>query len=193
MPYVTCPTCGERGKIPPNLVGARIKCRKCGLGFQVAAPAAKSAGVVSASAASPGGGSVPSAVAEPLQGIEVEGLDAASWAIPSETAAILKGDSGAAPVTSAAGAAPSAAEPAARAESAPAFVAAEVGASGIREYKLLTSRDKVFEGKFDLARLEEALNHYAKQGWTARSMLAPHLKNFTGAIEEVIVVMLERG
>ena len=37
MPYVTCPTCGERGKIPPNLVGARIKCRKCGLSFMVAA------------------------------------------------------------------------------------------------------------------------------------------------------------
>ena len=43
MPYVTCPTCGERGKIPPSLVGARIKCRKCGLGFQVAGPVAKSA------------------------------------------------------------------------------------------------------------------------------------------------------
>ena len=39
MPYVTCPTCGERGKIPSNLIGARIKCRKCGLSFQVSPPA----------------------------------------------------------------------------------------------------------------------------------------------------------
>jgi hypothetical protein len=191
MPYVTCPTCGERGKIPPNLVGARIKCRKCGLGFQVAAPAAKSAAVAGAAATSPGGGSVPSAVAEPLHGIEVEGLDASSWVVPTETAGILKGEAGpAAPVPAAAAAA---ADQAGRVEGAPAFVAAEPGAAGAREYKVLTSRDKIFEGKFDLARLEEALNLYAKQGWAARSMLAPHMKNFTGVLEEVIVVLLERG
>ena len=50
----------------------------------------------------------------------------------------------------------------------------------------------MFEGKFDLARLEEALNHYARQGWVARSMIIPHLKAFTGVLEEVIVVLLER-
>jgi uncharacterized protein (DUF983 family) len=38
MPYVTCPTCGERGKIPSSLIGVRIKCRKCGLSFQVTPP-----------------------------------------------------------------------------------------------------------------------------------------------------------
>src|SRR5262245_16041463 len=90
MPYVTCPTCGERGKIPPNLVGARIKCRKCGLGFTVSPPAAKGAPGASASAVSPGSGSGPTAVAEPLQGgIEVEGLDASSWALPTETISLL--------------------------------------------------------------------------------------------------------
>jgi Domain of unknown function (DUF4177) len=191
MPYVTCPTCAERGKIPPNLVGARIKCRKCGLSFQVAAPAAKSAGLASAAASSPAGGSVPSAVAEPLQGIEVEGLDASSWAIPAETAAFLKADAAATAVAAVPAAA--AADPAGRVEGAPAFVAAEPGAPGAREYKLLTSRDKIFEGKFELARLEEALNHYAKHGWTAKTMLVPHIKNFAGALEEVIVVLLERG
>ena len=193
MPYVTCPTCGERGKIPPNLVGARIKCRKCGLGFQVAPPVAKSGGLVNAASASPGGTSVPSAVAEPLAGIEVEGLDASSWAIPAETAAFVKGEAGAAAPASAPIVTVTAADPVARVESAPAFVAVEPGVPATREYKLLTSRDKIFEGKFDLARLEEALNHYGKQGWTAKSMLAPHMKNFTGVLEEVIVVMLERG
>ncbi len=191
MPYVTCPTCGERGKIPPSLIGARIKCRKCGLGFQVAAPAAKSGGLVNAPPASPGGASVPSAVAEPLHGIEVEGLDASSWAIPAETAAFLKGEAGAPAPAAAVATAP--AEPVGRVESTPAFVAADPAAPAAKEYKLLTSRDKIFEGKFDLARLEEALNHYAKHGWTAKTMLAPHMKNFTGVVEEVIVVMLERG
>jgi Domain of unknown function (DUF4177) len=61
-----------------------------------------------------------------------------------------------------------------------------------REYKLLTSRDKVFDGKFDLARMEEALNHFGRLGWVAKSMVIPHLKGYTGALEEVIVVLLER-
>ena len=62
-----------------------------------------------------------------------------------------------------------------------------------REYKLLTPRDKIFDGKFDLARLEEALNHYGRQGWTVKSMSTPHVKNFAGVLEEMIVVVLERG
>ena len=41
MLYVACPSCGERGKIPPTLVGSRIKCKKCGISFNVAPAAAK--------------------------------------------------------------------------------------------------------------------------------------------------------
>ena len=43
MLYVACPSCGERGKIPPTLVGARIKCKKCGISFNVAPSAARPA------------------------------------------------------------------------------------------------------------------------------------------------------
>lgn len=180
MPYVTCPTCSERGKIPPNLVGARIKCRKCGNSFMVAAPAGKAlagTGVPAAASA----GSIPSAVAEPIGGIEVEGLDASAWVVPTETISILKGDGVAG------------AEPAVRAEAGPAFVAAEPGQAAAREYKVLTPKDKIFDGKFDLARLEEALNHYARQGWTVKAMSIPHIKNFAGVFEETLTVLLERG
>ena len=62
-----------------------------------------------------------------------------------------------------------------------------------REYKLVTSRDKMFEGKFDLARLEEALNLYSRQGWVVKTILTNHLKGYTGALEEVVVVLLERS
>jgi hypothetical protein len=185
MPNVTCPTCGERGKIPPNLVGARIKCRKCGLSFTVAAPVAKGVAGSSASAPSSGGVTGPTAVAEPLQGgIEVEGLDASAWALPTETAAILKAAEAASAAT---------ADPVSRSEVGSAFVAADPAPAAAREYKLLTPRDKIFDGKFDLVRLEEALNHFARQGWTAKTMLTPHVKGFTGAMEEVIIVLLERG
>ena len=51
MPYVACPSCGERGKIPPTLVGARIKCKKCGISFNVAPSAAKGPAVEGAAVA----------------------------------------------------------------------------------------------------------------------------------------------
>ena len=76
--------------------------------------------------------------------------------------------------------------------SASPFVAAAPTTAAAREYKLLTSRDKYFDGKFDLARLEDALNHFARLGWVAKSMSIPHVKGYTGAVEEVIVVLLER-
>lgn len=179
MPYVTCPTCGERGKIPSSLIGVRIKCRKCGLGFLVSAPAGKAAVGAGAAELSAGraAAAVPSATVE-YPGIEVEGLDASAWALPTD-------------------AAPAAAAMASGAE-IPAAVALADGGAGpapgaAREYKLLSSRDKFFDGKFDLARLEEALNHFARQGWVAKSMTTPHLKGYTGALEEVVVVLLERG
>jgi hypothetical protein len=115
-----------------------------------------------------------------LQGIEVEGMDASSWALPTETAVTLKATE--------AGHAPAAAGH----EALPSLSPSSAPVDGGREYKLLTSRDKVFEGKFDLGRLEEAVNLYARQGWVAKTMVTPHLKGFTGALEEVIVVLLER-
>src|SRR5438105_9294948 len=151
MPYVTCPTCGERGKIPSSLIGARIKCRKCGLSFQVSPPTTKGAGVGAAgpaAAGAPAAGATSAATAGPTavveaQGIEVEGLDASSWALPTETAMALKATD---------------AEHAAGHEPAPSFVPAQPSPAGAREYKILSSRDKYFGGLFDLARLEEALN-----------------------------------
>jgi hypothetical protein len=180
MPYVTCPTCGERGKITSNLIGVRIKCRKCGVSFLVSPPAGKTpvgAGVAAAGAAASQAG--PSAVVE-AHGIEVEGLDASSWALPTETAAKI----GAEDHPAAAAAAP--------AESSSSFAPVSAGPGAAREYKVLSSRDKMFDGKFDLARLEEALNHYARQGWVVKCMSVPHFKGYTGAMEEVITVLLER-
>ena len=55
-----------------------------------------------------------------------------------------------------------------------------------------TAKDKYFDGKFDLTRLEEALNHFGRQGWTVKSMSTPHIKGFSVALEETIVVLLER-
>jgi hypothetical protein len=181
MPYVTCPTCGERGKITSNLIGVRIKCRKCGVSFLVSPPTAKAVGAGAvAAAAGPVG---PSATVE-AHGIEVEGLDASSWAVPNDIAPSIPTDI-----------APSIVAHKIEAEMPVAVAqveaAAPIQAAG-REYKLLTSRDRYFDGKFDLGRMEEALNHFGRLGWVAKSMVIPHLKGYSGALEEVIVVLLER-
>jgi Domain of unknown function (DUF4177) len=170
MPTVTCPSCGERGKIGASFIGSRLKCKKCGLSFMVSAPVAKqTAGPAAA---------VPAGAIDTPSGIEVEGLDASSWSLSTEVGVALKAEA--------------TAEPDQPAEAGSAFIATETSPGSAREYKLLTSRDKYFEGKFDLPRLEEALNHYGRKGWSVKAMSTPHLKGFSGALEETIVVLLER-
>lgn len=80
-------------------------------------------------------------------GIEVEGLDASSWSLATDVGHALN-----AQATS---------EPDEREATTAAFApATSVAVSEQRrEYKVLTPRDKFFDGKFDLARLEDALNH----------------------------------
>ncbi len=50
----------------------------------------------------------------------------------------------------------------------------------------------MFEGKFDVARLEETLNHFARQGWVVKAMSNSHLKDFGGGTKEEVIVLLER-
>ena len=84
MPYVKCPSCGERGKIAPALVGARIKCKQCGVSFLVSPPPAKATAGPGAAFTSP--------VVEAPDGIAVEGLDASTWTLSTETGVALKAE-----------------------------------------------------------------------------------------------------
>jgi hypothetical protein len=172
MPTVKCPTCGEKGPITRDLVGMRIKCRKCGTSFQVTAPAAKAAApaVVGAS------DSHSPAPARP-DGIEVDGLDETAWTGTAVVSVDHDPDHDHVEATSA------------------SFTASphEAGAgAAVKQYKILTSKDKFFDNKFDLARLEDALNHFARHGWVVRSMATPHVAGFSGGPREELVVLLER-
>ncbi len=89
MPYVACPSCGERGKIPPTLVGARIKCKKCGIAFNVAPPTAKAA----APAAGTGGTAVAVAAADTAVASSKGSPSrdsTISWAVAHDTSDSLK-------------------------------------------------------------------------------------------------------
>ncbi len=53
--------------------------------------------------------------------------------------------------------------------------------TGFKEYKVLWSRDKLFEGKFDVARLEEALTNYPKNAPSGLGTLGiPGIGNVLG-------------
>ena len=60
----------------------------------------------------------------------------------------------------------------------------------MKEYKVLTQKDKWFAGKFDPEKLEQAINSYAAQGWQVISVATASIPSaFGGNREEMIVVM----
>lgn len=178
MLQVACPSCGERGGISAEQVGMRIKCRQCGQAFRVAGAAPKvAAGSPRLSEGAPGAEPSPST----MDGIVVDGLDDAWSAASPPTEA--------APLSSIAVAVEPPPTPSPAVEPRPA---ATLHRGPRKEYKLLSSRDKVFEGRFDFSRMEEIINQMAREGWTAKSMCLPHIKNFQGVMQEEVVVLLER-
>lgn len=179
MLQVACPSCGERGGISAEQVGIRIKCRKCGQAFRVAGPAPKvAAGSPRAPEAAPSADPSPTT----LDGIVVDGLDDAWTAAPPSTE----------PAPSSSPAITAEAPPAAAALTTEPRPAPAPHGGSHKEYKLLSSRDKIFEGRFDLPRMEEVINQLAREGWTAKTMCLPHIKNFQGVLQEEVVVLLER-
>lgn len=158
MTSVACPSCGEKGNLPDHLIGKRIRCHKCGKGFNAGSTTVEPA--------------KPALAADGT--IDVDGLDASTWA----ASAVAEAD------------APTHPDP------LPAFVAlppsGEIPVVAGKQYKVLTQKDRWFEGKFELAKLEDALNHYARQGWSVRAMSTPLVTGFSGGPREEIVILLER-
>jgi DNA-directed RNA polymerase subunit RPC12/RpoP len=64
---------------------------------------------------------------------------------------------------------------------------------GALRYKVLTLRDKCFGGKFDPARLEEALNDHANRGWKLKAAVTASVMGMVGVHRDEIVFILERG
>jgi len=75
MLTVTCPFCQEKGRIPENFMGKRIKCGKCSNKFLVTPPASKGEGVKAEKVET----LAPAAAAPAHEGIEVHGLEADAW------------------------------------------------------------------------------------------------------------------
>jgi hypothetical protein len=167
-------TCGKQSNLPISFVGKRVRCNFCGALSVVEAEQPEghadldwethvAESLLSGPAAEAAGGAAV-LEAEP----EVDEAPAFDEAPSSgEVAAV--------------------AEPA---EVAPAAMPKAAPVAGAKEYKVLTQRDKMFGGRFDPERFEEALNFLAAQGWVVRSMAAGSI---LGGNREDLVVLLERG
>ena len=59
----------------------------------------------------------------------------------------------------------------------------------MKQYKVMTQKDRFFAGKFDPERLEAAINSYASEGWRAIAVTTASIPSFTGTREELIVVL----
>ena len=62
----------------------------------------------------------------------------------------------------------------------------------MKEYKVLTQKDKWFSGKFDPEKLEEAINAYAKQGWVLKAAFSANIPWGFGAAREEAIIIFER-
>ena len=62
----------------------------------------------------------------------------------------------------------------------------------MKQYKVLSQKDKWFSGKFDPAVLENALNSYAQQGWVVKAAFTAEIPGLFNSSREEAVVILER-
>ncbi len=64
--------------------------------------------------------------------------------------------------------------------------------SRMKEYKVLSQKDKWFSGKFDPEVLEKAINAYAAQGWRVVAAASASFPAFIGGNRDEMVVIMER-
>lgn len=62
----------------------------------------------------------------------------------------------------------------------------------MKQYKVLSQKDKWFSGKFDPERLESAINSYAQQGWELKAAFTAEIPGLFGASREEAIMILER-
>ncbi|HEY4302838.1 MAG TPA: DUF4177 domain-containing protein [Gemmatimonadaceae bacterium] len=61
-----------------------------------------------------------------------------------------------------------------------------------RQYKVLTARDGFFSGRFDPNKLDDAINHFAQQGWVVTSMATAALPGGLAGNRDELIVLFER-
>jgi hypothetical protein len=58
----------------------------------------------------------------------------------------------------------------------------------MKQYKVMTQKDRYFGGKFDPEKLEGAMNAYAAEGWGVRAVATAEVRGIGGSREELVVI-----
>lgn len=66
------------------------------------------------------------------------------------------------------------------------------GRKALKQYRVLTQKDRVFGGKFDPQKLETALNSYASEGWEVRATATADIATAFGKDRQEMIIVLER-
>ncbi|MBQ7207568.1 MAG: DUF4177 domain-containing protein [Lentisphaeria bacterium] len=61
-----------------------------------------------------------------------------------------------------------------------------------KEYKVLTQKDKWFDGKFAPELLEQAINSYASQGWRVVAATTASFPSLISGNREEMIIIMER-
>nr|MBO4518050.1 DUF4177 domain-containing protein [Clostridia bacterium] len=59
----------------------------------------------------------------------------------------------------------------------------------MKEYKVLTQKDKLFSGKFDPLKLEAAINSYAQQGFRVVGCATAEISAGFSNREEMVIIL----
>ena len=62
----------------------------------------------------------------------------------------------------------------------------------MKQYKVLSQKDKWYSGKFDPEALEKALNSYASQGFAVIAATTASIPGIMGGTRDEMVIILER-
>ncbi len=58
----------------------------------------------------------------------------------------------------------------------------------MKEYKVMTQKDRFFGGKFDPERLEAAINSYAEQGWAVVGVATANIPSLGESRQEIVII-----
>ena len=58
----------------------------------------------------------------------------------------------------------------------------------MKDYKVITQKDRFFSGKFHPEKLEALMNSYASEGWEFKGVATANVTSFRGARQEIVVI-----
>ena len=59
----------------------------------------------------------------------------------------------------------------------------------MKQYKVMTQKDRFFGGKFDPEQLEAAINSYAEEGWVVVGVATGRIPSFGDSREEIVIII----